>query len=317
MTMPPAFESPSQSHRRFFARRGQVLVAAVLGCLVLVGAPDDARSETRHHEMVLGLKDKEFRNIEGIRALRARVRARLVAAQIKNFTLKIDRSYNELHVVVHDDLDRGQLRRLLVSRGQVEVAVVKPLTEVVEQLRGSLPPGVVLDWEGREPGKGEVLLASRSQKRLSEYVNKLVLADDDVFVGRRPGDGVAPWRTYGSSKSSPRLTSAGLSAVNVTSGVHPNYHYVSTYWTTSGDESSAGDVLAVSSAALGSRLALILDGFVVSTIAVATPVTNGELLFRMPTEAKHEQRLMARLIAGRLASGPHPCTIAVVSEKTL
>ncbi len=307
------------------ARRwvGFILVGVLLAGLGSTALPQEARAEQtlRRVKWVLGLKDPAMRNADGAEALLQRLRARLLAAHLSEFDLRIDRKHSEVSLEVTTDLDEATLRRLLLSRGEVAVWAATGGVETLADLRDLLPEGVEIVY-GRQDGRLDVHLTSADREALERFAGKLSLADHQVFVGpTRPGDPTTPYRTWLVERDAAPLGLDGLGAVQLRAGLHPAYYGVQAFWGDApqarpgGPLAGGAGLLALTEAAAPGTLLFVVDGAIEATLRVVQPVDDGRLTLRPAGVTPEEQRAGARLLAGWLAAAPHPCDVVVVFEK--
>lgn len=279
---------------------------------------------TMRHSFLLGLRAPELRNLEGVTALKERVRKRLRAAHLLDYTLELERSRSELKVEVVTSMPRVQLEALLLSKGELRVVPAVKHAELLAGLRGTLPDGVFLGDDLNPEGADDLFLHSENRDVLEMFAAKLVLVGYRIHVGPAlQGDSVTGFRTYLVSEGAPVLGSEGLQEVSIQAYTFPNYYFVRAFWS---DTPLAGDKVGVSgiarlqsvtsAATSGGRVLVVVDDRVVSVVAVRKEIADGRLVVRLPPAAPEVQRRVATNLAGRIASGPHPCDVVVVKSST-
>lgn len=304
---------------------GSLVFPAVLGHVGGVGGAEASPTGLKKHIFKLGLKERSLRNKEGVEALRDRLRARLRAAQLSDYAMSIDVHHNELELTVTTRMGVTRLRELLLARGEVMLVPVSPGGDTLAGLDGLLPAGVEMEDEvfGGDPS-ANVFLHSADRDGLQRFVGSVVLPEFDVVVAPTYiNSSVAGHRTYFVRKNAPVLGSGGLTEVVIHAHTYPNYHFVRAYW--SDDEvkpeqpaqkkhaSGASGLLKISRAAAKTgRAILFIDGRPRSVVSVPEAIEDGVLVIRLPVADQTSQREAARFLAGQMASGPHPCEIAII-----
>jgi hypothetical protein len=304
----------------------QISAALVLALWALPGWAQDT-SEPEHH-FLLGLKDPSRRNEAEARALAERLRARLHAARLPEHRVEVDREHFEVRVEVQSGLKRELVESLLVARGQARIVLAAPSLEDLGKLHGRLPeavsPGLELVGE-----RQEIYLQSPDRASLERFAESVswVLPGQTLAVGPAAwNQEVEGWRTWALSKEALALEGVGLREVELQRGAHPNYYYLITWW----DDLSRAEAAALPAGALagregletliqqaqGRRLLLMIDGRVVLALGEVEEAREGKLMMRLPRVEEARQLLMARQIAGLLASPPHPCALAVIRSET-
>lgn len=297
-------------------------IVAPTGLAVLQPQPAQAEKQLQRARWVLGLKDPDLRNKAGADALLQRLRARLLAARLTEFDLRIDAKRGELLLDVTSDLADADLRRLLLAPGEVALWPVASGVEIFAELRDLLPEDVELVY-GRDHGRLDVHLISPSRASLARFVDQLTLADHHVIVApERPEDPASPWRTWLVARAAKPLGIDGLGTAQLHAGVHPAYYSVQAWWgepkleTPSPDQLAGTEGLrALTEAAAPGALLLVVDGEVEAVVRVVQPIEDGHLLVRASGVTPEAQRTSARLLAGWLAAAPHPCDVVIVFDK--
>ncbi|MEO1269728.1 MAG: hypothetical protein AAFX99_16705 [Myxococcota bacterium] len=282
------------------------------------------------HTFRLGLKDARFRNRQGVEALQTRIRARLRAAQLNDYTTSIDGPHNELKVTVTTSLGNARLRTLLLSTSTLSLVPVAPGGDTLAGLSPLLPDGVVLSEEERhvEGGASSAFLHSSDVRALTSFAQTIILPEHRVHVAPALLNSKVPGsRTYMVRNDAPNLGSGGLAGVSIHPHTYPNYYYIRAYWNDEGGDattqskatpqqqlSGASGLLAVTQVAARTtgRMLLLIDGQPASVLSVPEPIDSGVLVIRLPVADQDSQRSAARFLAGRMASGPHPCDIVVI-----
>ncbi|MBH23638.1 MAG: hypothetical protein CMH57_04045 [Myxococcales bacterium] len=278
----------------------------------------------KKHTFKLGLKDPRLRNKDGIEALQARLRARLRAAQLTDYTMSLDVPHSELEVAVTTRVSNARLRELLLSRGDVVLMPISPSGDTLAGLDGLLPAGVEFaDEVFSDKAAPSVFLHSADRDALKRFISSIVLPEYNVFVAPTYiNSAVAGYRTYFVRKDAPVLGSDGLIEVSTHAHTYPNYYFIRAYWSddevkasqaASGRATGAAGLLKISrAAATTGRALLLIDGQPRSVVSVPEPIEDGSLVIRLPVADQTSQREAARFLAGQMASGPHPCEIAII-----
>lgn len=282
------------------------------------GTPARAAAAGESHAFVLGFKDPELRTEEQLLAMERRLRARLLAAQILDHRIKVDRRDVEVRVDVTSTLSRKVLRELLTARGQMRIVAARPGPEAFEGLRASLPEKVAIGYR-RTRGETDVFFYGEDRATLAEVARKISMWDQELLIGPPARDDqVKGWRTWLIAAEGAQLDARGLDAVKIVAGTHPNYHHIVAHWS----RASSDDAHPVGQKALrqmtdadGSvHLLLVIDGRLEHIIQVGDVVLDGQLHILMPPGSDRDQFAAAQRWAALMAAPPHPCEIVVIRQ---
>lgn len=273
-----------------------LVIILVLGNLGI--GSTEAQAETRRYDFILGLADADRRTAHDAQALSDRIRRRLLAARIPDHTLSVDKPRAEVKLSVVADLPPDVLRDLVVAPSRVELLLAHHDEPLLDGLQELLPKGVTLG-RGRVGDRADTYLYASDSKLLEDFISTVALSDYRLLVGRLSGTGGArTWLVRRDGKG--KLGAAD--ALEIASGAHPNYHYLTAWWQRR-PASSAGD-----------HLLLVVDGRVEANLGAVPPSDDGRITVRMPAGPAARQLRRARWLGARLAA-PHPAGVVVVSEK--
>ncbi len=309
-----------QTNRRWthIASTAKTLAFALAATLILttLGSSIAAAQEEQRMTFTLSLKDPAQRTDKGSQALAKRLRARLNAARVLDYRVKVDSERAEVSVDITSKMGQGWIQNLLTAQGQVRVTPAAMEVKVLEDLRGALPEEVALGY-GKVGKDADIFLYSTDRDQLDSATRTISLWDHTIYIAAPlTSDRIEGWRTWIVNKDALWMDQNGLGAVSIVAGTHPNYHHVTAYWELTPRAKDGTHLMGQAGLTMLTsktrRLLLIIDGQLEHIIELNGAVDDGLLSIRMPKGNQREQYAQARRLAALLAAPAHPCEVVVL-----
>jgi putative transposon-encoded protein len=256
-------------------KRGEVTLK------VMVSEPDSSASGDEVYERT---KDEEITKMAV-----ARVRARLKAAKIKQFSIETEKP-RTIVISARGDVTHPLLAGIVVPQGQFELRPTQAVGARWTQMSAKLPEGVEIRQEKGSFAVDEAYLWSRSRKSLTQAIAEM--AAEGVVVKLYPKAG--GWRTL--ALADPVATHRDISKATIRRG-KTGEPFVEVKFNA---KVSAEDLPK----SRRQTWAVVLDSEVVATFDRVDTDFGSSLTMSAPKHlgSKERQQVWAQQVAGRLAA---------------